>query len=383
MTSRERVKAALRFEEPDKVPLATYAIDADIASKVLDRETYIRNKAGQTIAFWEGRRDEVVESLKVDIPELYAKLDIYDLIHLRKIAIVPPKGHHPPAPKQIADGVWETASGQALKYSPITNEIAAVSHKTNWDSVYTVEQFPLDPEVEPEDESIYEVWDAVIDRMPPDRYIVGHYPMAQEQILLGGYERGLVEVALNPEVVERAGASYRARAAKQQQLWKKRPTASTFDGVMSESDFGHTTGSFVSPKAFRRLFLESVKFNAEAIHANGWDFIQHSCGDNRPIFDQLVEGGIDCLQSLQPQAGMSPAMVKERSGNRMAAWGGVDVANLVAGTMEDVRRDVRETMETAKAGGGLILGASHSIAWGTKYDNFMAMLDEFEKTRDY
>ena len=76
-------------------------------------------------------------------------------------------------------------------------------------------------------------------------------------------------------------------------------------------------------------------------------------------------------------------MVKECSGNRMAAWGGVDVANLVAGTMEDVRRDVRETMDTARAGGGLILGPSHSVAWGTKYDNFMAMLDEFEKTRDY
>jgi uroporphyrinogen-III decarboxylase len=30
---------------------------------------------------------------------------------------------------------------------------------------------------------------------------------------------------------------------------------------------------------------------------------------------------------------------------------------------------------------GFILGPSHSIAFGTKYDNFMAMLDEFEKLR--
>jgi hypothetical protein len=379
MTSRERVKAAIRFEEPDRVPLACYAIDCDTASRVLGRESFIRNKAAQRIAYWEGRRDEVVEGLIRDIPELFQKLDIYDLIHLRKIAVVPPKGHHPPEPKQIEDGVWETEGGQTLKYSPITNEIAAVSHKTNWDSEYTLDQFDLDPEVEPEDESIYEVWDAVVDTLPPDRYIVGHYPMAREQILLGGYERGLVEVAMNPEILERAGESERARVAKQRKLWKHRE----FDGVMNENDFGHTTGTFVSPETFRRLFLPNVKFNAGAIHAGGWDFIQHSCGDNRPIFDQLVEGGIDCLQSLQPQAGMSPAMVKERSGNQMAAWGGVDVANLVKGSMEDVRRDVRETMETAKAGGGLILGPSHSVAWGTKYDNFMAMLDELEKTRDY
>jgi hypothetical protein len=379
MTSRERVKAAIRFEEPDKVPLACYAIDCDTASKVLGRHTYIRDKAGQRIAFWEGRRDEVVEGLIEDIPELFQKLDIYDLIHLRKIAIVPPKGHHPPAPKRIEDGVWETESGQILKYSEITNEIAAVSHKTDWDREFSEEQFPLDPEVEPEDESIYEVWDAVVDRLPPDRYIIGHYPMATEQVLLGGYERGLVEVAMHPEIVERACRSRRAAVEKVRRLWKRRE----FDAVMNENDFGHTTGTFVSPEAFRKLFLPNVKFNAEAAHAQGWDFIQHSCGDNRPIFDQLVEVGVDCLQSLQPQAGMGPAMVKERSEGRMAAWGGVDVANLVKGSMDDVRRDVRETMESAKAGGGLILGASHSIAYGTKYDNFMAMLDEFEKTRGY
>ena len=379
MTSRERVKAAIRFEEPDKVPLAVYAIDCDTASKILRRHTYIRDKAGQQIAFWEGRRDEVVAGLKQDIPELFTKLDIYDLIHLRKIAIVPPTGYHPPAPKQVGDGVWEDERGRVYKFSEITNEIVIVKDPTLWEHQYTLEQFPLDPEVSPEDESIYEVWDAVVDKLPQDRYIIGHYPMAQEQVLLGGYERGLVEVALNPDVVERAGASYRARVEKQRKLWKRRE----FDAVMNENDFGHTTGTFVSPEAFRRLFLPNVKFNTAAVHEEGWDFIQHSCGDNRPIFDQLVAAGIDCLQSLQPQAGMRPAMVKERSAGRMAAWGGVDVANLVRGSMEDVRRDVRETMESAKAGGGLILGASHSIAWGTQYDNFMAMLDEFEKTRDY
>ena len=379
MTSRERVQTTLRFEEPDQVPLATYAIDCDTASRVLGRKTFIRDKAGTQIAFWEGRRDEVVESLKVDIPELFARLDLYDAIHLRKIAIVPARGYAPPAPRKVADGVWEDDRGREYRFSEVTNEIVVVKDPTRWEHEYRLEDFPLDPEVEPEDETIYEVWDAVVDRLPPDRYIIGHFPMAQEQILLGGYERGLTEVALNPEVVERAGASSRARAAKQQKLWKRRQ----FDAVMNENDFGHTTGTFVSPEAFRRLFLESIKFNSEAVHAAGFAFIQHSCGDNRPIFDQLVEAGIDCLQSLHPQAGMNPAMVKQRSGNRMAAWGGVDVASLVAGTMDDVRRDVRVAMETAKRGGGFILGASHSIAWGTKYDNFMAMLDEFEKTRDY
>ena len=51
------------------------------------------------------------------------------------------------------------------------------------------------------------------------------------------------------------------------------------------------------------------------------------------------------------------------------------------GRFEDVRRDVREAMEKGRPGGGFILGPSHSVAYGTEYDNFMAMLDEFVKMR--
>ena len=58
----------------------------------------------------------------------------------------------------------------------------------------------------------------------------------------------------------------------------------------------------------------------------------------------------------------------------------MEVENLFAGTTEDVRRDVRAVFRLAAEGnGGLIIGTSHSVAVGTKYDNFMAMLDETQK----
>ena len=219
----------------------------------------------------------------------------------------------------------------------------------------------------------------MLPHIPEGKYILGPFPEARGQILLGGYERGLIELALHPEIVERAVQSSIAVARKQQELYRDR----TAHGVLTQNDFGHSTGPFMSPDLFRRLALPALKFNGESIHARGMDWFHHSCGDNRALLDQFVEAGLDCLQSLQPQAGMTPAYVKEVTGNRLAAWGGVDVANLVAGTPEDVRRDVRIAMDTAKRGGGFILGPSHSVAYGTSYDNFMAMLDEFERTRDY
>jgi uroporphyrinogen-III decarboxylase len=47
-----------------------------------------------------------------------------------------------------------------------------------------------------------------------------------------------------------------------------------------------------------------------------------------------------------------------------------------------VRQAVRTALERGAKGEGFILGPSHSIAMNTKYDNFMALLDEFVALRD-
>ena len=60
----------------------------------------------------------------------------------------------------------------------------------------------------------------------------------------------------------------------------------------------------------------------------------------------------------------------------------IRVELLVAGTPGEVRASVRQAMERGAPGSGFILGPSHSIAYGSKYDNFMAMLDEYVVLRD-
>jgi hypothetical protein len=40
-------------------------------------------------------------------------------------------------------------------------------------------------------------------------------------------------------------------------------------------------------------------------------------------------------------------------------------------------------MANAKANGRFILGTTHTIAVGSNYDNFMAMVDEYWKHCDY
>jgi hypothetical protein len=79
---------------------------------------------------------------------------------------------------------------------------------------------------------------------------------------------------------------------------------------------------------------------------------------------------------------MEIGALKRDFGKYLAFWGGIPVEDLIAGTPEDCRSSVRRAMQADAPGGGFILGPSHSIAKGTRYDNFMAALDEYVSLRD-
>lgn len=381
MNSKERAATALSGGVPDKVPLGDFSIDYDTVERILGHETYVRAKARCQIAYWEGRRDEVVQSLVEDTIDLYKKLEIYDIINLcaMTLGLVPPKGYHPKAPKRIDATTWRYPDGRVLKYSDITADITLVHDPQKWTREIREEDYPLEFTYEAPDPSVYELVDAVTSEFAEDRFIVGPFPRAAEWVQPGGMERSLVEMLDNPSLVERALRSSLAQAEVQQANWTNRG----IDGTMDGTDWAFRSGPFMSPQMWRRFCYPALQANVEAAHAAGLLFVQHACGNNWPILDGFMEAGVDCYQSIQATAGMDLARVQEATRGRMSLWGGVLVEHLVSGTPAQVRQDVREAMRIAKSGGAFALGASHSIAVGTRYDNFMAMLDEFDKCRDY
>jgi uroporphyrinogen-III decarboxylase len=153
---------------------------------------------------------------------------------------------------------------------------------------------------------------------------------------------------------------------------------------MWAEDLGFKTGPLLGPAMFRDLFLEANKERARNVKGKyGKKILKHCCGNIALLLDFFIEIGFDAYQSIQPTAGMDICRLKKDYGGRIALWGGVAVEHLVGGTPEDVRADVRRAMACAKPGGRFILGASHSVAVGTKYDNYMALLDEHSKLCQY
>lgn len=152
--------------------------------------------------------------------------------------------------------------------------------------------------------------------------------------------------------------------------------------MLTEYDMAGTNGPLVSPSMFRELCFPYYKERIQHIKQYVPQVILHNCGNNLPIMDMLVDGGIDAYESIQTNSAMSVETLIKGYGGRLCVWGAVALEWLIDGTPDDARREVHRCFEDAKDAPGFILGPSHSIAFGTKYDNFMAMLDEFVKLRD-
>lgn len=379
MNGKERVRTVLAGAIPDRVPHGEFALDFDTVERVIGHETYLRAKARSQIAFWEGRRAEVAESWRRDHIELHEKLDLDIVTFPMATWELPPETGDPP-PRRVAPGTWEDKHGRVFKLSEATQDITCVHDPVRDAQVFTAGMYETIPEPARRDPASWGILDAVIQRFKDEKYICGPSGGEVGIILLGGMERGLAELIENPQTV-RAATAFELR---RQNLADDALIHPDSDAVLWAADYGHRTGPFMSPRMFRELFLEANKARARSVRERfGKRLIKHCCGNVWSYLDFFVEIGYDVYQAVQPTAGMDLGRVKELYGDRLALWGGVAVENLIGGTPDDVRTDVRRAMERAKPGGRFILGTSHSVAVGTNYENFMAMLDEHRKLCRY
>ena len=377
MNAKERVRAAINRQPVDRIPLGFYCADCDTVERVIGRKTFVRNKIGIQLAIWEGRRDEVVESLKADSVEFYQKINTVDLLTYKEAQTVPTKDYVPDPPKKIADDLWEDKRGRVFKASYLSNELVCV-HDPNKRDVddFTPEMFPdpTEEDLAPPDPSQFEAWDHFVDVFANDRYIAGHSGGMVALTQVGGQESGLMMYVLKPEVVHAASR----RAVKIAEARDRQNIHPRQDGVLFDQDMAGTNGPMISPKLFREHCLPYMKQRVAHVKSFGQQILLHNCGDNRLLMSMFVEAGIECYQSLQTNAGMTLENLQRDFSDHIVFWGGLAVENLIEGTPDDVRRNVREAMEKGSEAPGFILGPSHSIAYGTKYENFMAMLDEHD-----
>lgn len=103
--------------------------------------------------------------------------------------------------------------------------------------------------------------------------------------------------------------------------------------------------------------------------------VQHSCGDIHEIFPDLIEIGLDCYQTFQPEI-YPMETIKKEYGAHLCFWGGISTQRLLPfASAEEVRRVTAETLRIMKPSGGYIAGPTHAIPGDVPPENIQAMME--------
>jgi uroporphyrinogen decarboxylase len=145
--------------------------------------------------------------------------------------------------------------------------------------------------------------------------------------------------------------------------------------VYTGDDYAYNKGPLMSPKHFREFFYPGLCRVMRGYKELGLYVIKHTDGNIWSIIDMIIDSGIDCLDPIDPQAGMDLGEVKAKYGQSVALKGNVDCAQLLTfGTPEEVVEATRVALRKGMPGGGFILSSSNSIHSAVKPGNYAAML---------
>jgi uroporphyrinogen decarboxylase len=142
-------------------------------------------------------------------------------------------------------------------------------------------------------------------------------------------------------------------------------------------DLGCQHAPLISLDLFRKHIRPRMQRMVDIGKAFDIPVMVHSCGSSSWAFEDFIEMGISVVDTLQPEAkDMAPEYLKSRFGDRLAFHGCISTAGPVAtGSAEDVRRDVRETLEVMMPGGGYVLAPTHALQDNSPTENVVAMYE--------
>jgi uroporphyrinogen decarboxylase len=339
-----RVAAALRREEPDRVPVCEFLMDPPV------KEAFLGRHVGNSLV----RADDYDVSADV---EFWYRAG-YDFMHL--------------APNYLGlfPGGWNLQDGDYSVYSDAP--VAKAWMEEHQGVIRTPADVARYPWPRPEDVDLADLHLAA-NLLPEGMMLTsGTWGIFETTRALMGFEGAALALYDQPglveSVLERMG-DFLFR------VFQRVLELPRLGAVWFADDLSSVDNYFVNPDWYRAHLFPWLRRYCAAAAARGLPLIYHCDGTMWEVLPDIVDCGVSAIQPVEPKA-MDIAQVKREYGRHLCLIGNIDLGgSLVRGTPAEVEAEVRERLREVGPGGGYMVGSSNSITSYVPLANYRAMLE--------
>lgn len=343
MTSKQRVRAAIQHQAPDRVPCFMKCVQeaAERLRNHLKLDSY----------------DRVLDHLSIDVRYVdapYAGPELPRIVH--------------------ADGSIETGHWLGHRTRKFWNGMEYNNHTTfnPLAEMETVEELEAWSWPNP-DHFDYEHFKKNCALYPDRALCIGWPGVYQVAGYLTGEEKLFIDMAADPEFAQRVfdklvdfEVEYYGRLFD--------AAGGRLDMLCVCDDYGTQNSMLFGTGMWEQYFARNTRRLTDLCHQHNAFYVQHSCGAIRDIIPNLIECGVDVLDPIQKVAGMEPDGLKRDFGDHLCFHGGIDTQKLLPhGTPEEVQAEAEYFIDVLNRDGGYILGPSQAFEGDVPVENILAL----------
>jgi uroporphyrinogen decarboxylase len=210
-------------------------------------------------------------------------------------------------------------------------------------------------------------------KVPPGMKLIGHGPGGVEEnmIAMVGYDNLCMMLFDDPELVQEIAEQVGSRLVRH---YERMAEFDNFGAMISNDDWGFQGQTMISPDDMRKYIIPWHKKIVEVIHGAGYPAILHSCGNLRPVMDDIIDvcgynGKHSYEDKIQPVE-----EAYEEYYSRIAILGGIDVDFLCRKSLDEIKERSRAMLERSASRGAYALGSGNSIPYYVPSEAYMAMI---------
>jgi len=163
--------------------------------------------------------------------------------------------------------------------------------------------------------------------------------------------------------------------------WIGQWTRLEYDGLHFADDWGSQRGLLISPKSWRRIFKPAYAAMFRATHAAGMDVWYHSDGRINDILGDLIEIGADVINCQARVVGLD--WLERNARGKVAFRTDIDRQHVLPfGTPAQVKEEVHRTFEASGTSRGGVIACGELVP-DVPLENMRAMYEAFREYGTY